>query len=159
PATTPAPTCPLGEGPPSAGVPVPEIGEIASGRDHVLRATITVEDEIRAFWMPPANPADPFSKIPHLLCSEGQSMRYFAGAPTGGKRVWPSVKGIPGPGPTLRARVGDTVQIILLNHVDAKNFPNTLDLAEQGKSAGCDVSSTLIGAPGEEQRQQIYPSS
>src|SRR5262249_55394917 len=104
PATTPAPTCPLGEGPPSAAGPGPEIREGASGRDQVLGATIPVEDEIRAFWTPRANPADPFSKIPHLLCSEGQSMRYFAGAPTGGKRVWPSVKGIPGPGPTLRAR-------------------------------------------------------
>ena len=85
-------------------------------------------------------------------------MRYFAGSPTDGARVWPKTKGIPGPGPTLRARVGDTVQIILLNHVDVKNFPNTLDLAEQGKSTGCDVSSTLIGNPGEEQRQQVYPS-
>ena len=151
-------TCPPGGGPPASGGALPEIGEIARGSDGVLRATITVEDEIRAFWMPPANPADPFGSIPPPLCSENQAMRFFAGAPTGGGRVWPKAKGIPGPGPTLRARVGDTVQIILLNHVDTRNFPNTLDLAEQGKSEGCDVSNTLAGAPGQEQRQQVYPT-
>jgi FtsP/CotA-like multicopper oxidase with cupredoxin domain len=150
------PTCPPSAGTPKAGATLPVIGEIGSGPDGVLRATITVEDEIRAVWTPQANPADP-TKPPDYICREGQSMRYFAGGPTGGKRVWPVAKGIPGPGPTLRARVGDTVQIILLNHVDVKNFPTTLDLAEQGKSTGCDVSTTLVGDPGQENRQQVYP--
>src|SRR5436190_16426244 len=85
-------------------------------------------------------------------------MRYFAGGPTGGRRVWPIAKGVPAPAPTLRARVGDHVEITLLNHVDVKNFHDTLDLAEQGKSDGCDISNTLAGAPGEHERQEVYPT-
>jgi FtsP/CotA-like multicopper oxidase with cupredoxin domain len=151
------PTCPAGGGIPQAGAALPDIGEISSGSDRVLRATITVEDEIRAVWtaMPNTLDADQFNKS---TCREGYAMRYFAGAPTGGKRAWPVLKGVPGPGPTLRARVGDTVQIILLNHVDVKNFPASLDLAEQGKSTGCDSSATLVGDPGQENRQQMYPA-
>src|SRR3954462_5716905 len=108
PAAAVGPTCPMTGGLPGAGAALPEIGEIASGPDRLLKATITVEDDIRAVWLPAANPADPFTAPAPLLCSESQPMRYFAGAPTGGKRVWPTVKGAPGPGPTLRARIGDT---------------------------------------------------
>jgi FtsP/CotA-like multicopper oxidase with cupredoxin domain len=161
PAESPEPaatTCPAVDGIPEMGSPLPEIAEIVSDPDRVLRATITVADEIRSLWMATNNPTNPFQLAP-AVCREGHAMRYFAGAPTGGKQVWPVAKGIPAPGPTLRARVGDTVQIILLNHVDVKNFPNTLDLAEQGKSTGCDVSTTLLGEPGQEQRQQVYPMS
>jgi FtsP/CotA-like multicopper oxidase with cupredoxin domain len=149
-------TCPaVGGAPPAVGA-LPRIAEIASGADRVLRATITVADEIRAVWLPQPNPAP--GQPPKQLCLEGQPMRFFAGAPTGGKRVWPMQQAVPGPGPTLRARVGDTVQVILLNQVDTKNFPETLDLAEQGKSDGCDASTTLTGSPGDEQRQQVYPN-
>ncbi|MEO8592713.1 MAG: multicopper oxidase domain-containing protein [Candidatus Solibacter sp.] len=151
-----AATCPARGGVPEIGGTLPEIAEIASGPDRVLRATITVDDEVRSVWMFRNNPENPFQLNPPV-CREGHPMRYFAGAPTGGKRVWPVAKGVPAPGPTLRARVGDTVQITLLNHVDAKSFPNTLDLAEQGKSTGCDVSTTLLGDPGQEERQQVYP--
>jgi FtsP/CotA-like multicopper oxidase with cupredoxin domain len=151
------PTCPAAGGAPETGAALPEIAEISSGPDHVLRATITVEDEIRAVWLPQVNPPDPL-KVPPLICREGYAMRYFSGAPTGGRRVWPVTHGVPGPGPTLRARIGDTVQITLINQVDVKNFPNTLDLAEQGKSTGCDVSTTLIGDPGQENRRQVYPN-
>jgi FtsP/CotA-like multicopper oxidase with cupredoxin domain len=161
--TVPAPApsvppemCPAGEGGVPIGGPLPEIGEVTSGSDRVLRATITVEDEIRSVWMPRNNPPNPF-ELTAPLCREGHAMRYFAGAETGGTRVQPTLKGVPSPGPTLRARVGDTVQIILVNHVDVKNFPNTLDLAEQGKSTGCDVSTTLVGEPGQQARQQVYP--
>jgi FtsP/CotA-like multicopper oxidase with cupredoxin domain len=152
-----APACPAGVGTPQSGGALPEIGEIVSGQDRVLRATVTVEDEVRAVWTAMPNTVDD-QQFNKSTCREGYPMRYFAGANTGGKRVWPAVKGVPGPGPTLRARVGDTVQIVLLNHVDVKNFPNTLDLAEQGKSAGCDSSTTLVGDPGQESRQQIYPA-
>jgi hypothetical protein len=37
--------------------------------------------------------------------------------------------------------VGDTIQITLLNHVDTKNFPNTLDVAEHGQA--CDQNTTF----------------
>jgi FtsP/CotA-like multicopper oxidase with cupredoxin domain len=153
-----APTCPAGpHGVAQFGGDLLSIGEIRSGPDKVLRATITASDENRSLWIAQPNTLDK-QGYNVTTCRENEAMRFFAGAPSGGKKVWPVAKGLPGPGPTLRARIGDTVQITLLNHVDVKNFPNTLDLAEQGKSAGCDVSSTLIGPAGNQSRREVYPN-
>lgn len=67
-----------------------------------------------------------------------QQLRYFEGwSILEPRRDWPA-NGDPLPGPTLRARVGDLVQLTFLNQVDVSNFPNTLDQAEQGKTDGCD---------------------
>lgn len=87
------------------------------------------------------------------VCKSGQ-MRYFSAYDkTNPGTVWPEsfpeTKGGPAPGPTLRCRVGDTVQITLLNHVNPDNFPRTsdvsevepLDAAERGET--CDVAKTL----------------
>lgn len=154
--TAPAEDVPVCEGRPLAGAPLPPIGEIRRGEDGVLRATIVVDDELRALWAPQPNTrSSPGFRTP--ACREKQAMRFFAGGPTGGPRTWPAAKGTPSPAPTLRARVGDQVQITLLNHVDVKNFPDSLDLAERGLSTGCDSSSTLAGAPGRRSRQEVYP--
>jgi FtsP/CotA-like multicopper oxidase with cupredoxin domain len=144
-------------GTPVSGAPLPTIGEIVRGNDGVLRATVTVDDENKWAWMPKANQADSGGYAVPFCPNTAQRMRFFSGAVTGGNQVWPTAKGVPTAGPTLRARVGDLVNITLLNHVDVKNFPDTLDLAEQGKSAGCDVSTTLTGPIGSQTRQQIYP--
>lgn len=82
-------------------------------------------------------------------CNSGQ-MRYFSGYDrTNPGQVWPNsfpnMIGGPTPGPTFRARVGDTVQITLLNQVDVSKFGNTLDVAETG--GGCDVAKS-VGADG-----------
>ncbi|HEX8411403.1 MAG TPA: multicopper oxidase domain-containing protein [Thermoanaerobaculia bacterium] len=45
----------------------------------------------------------------------------------------------PMPGPTLRARVGDLVQLTFLNQVDPNVFPYSIDQGE--KSFGCDQTS------------------
>lgn len=45
----------------------------------------------------------------------------------------------PMPGPTLRARVGDLVQLTFLNQVDTGPFGDSIDRAERGQ--GCDESS------------------
>lgn len=138
------------------GAPLQAIGEIRRGSDGVLRATISVEDELRSVWAPKPNSiTTPGFRA--LGCREKQAMRYFAGGPAGGPRVWPVVKGAPGPAPTLRARVGDQVHITLLNHVDVNHFPDSLDLAERGKSTGCDSSTTLTGPQGRMGRQAVYP--
>jgi hypothetical protein len=74
-------------------------------------------------------------------------MRYISGydasvtLPLIRQRVWPFTHGVPAPGPTLRARVGDRVQITLLNHVNVKNFPGTLDVAEHGDN--CDQNKSV----------------
>ena len=45
----------------------------------------------------------------------------------------------PMPGPTLRARVGDIVELTFLNQIDANVFGDSIDRGEHGK--GCDQSS------------------
>ena len=74
------------------------------------------------------------------VCQSGQ-MRYFAASLPNGPQIWPPKTGNPSPGPTLRARVGDTVEITLLNQVDVTAFGNSLDTGEQGN--GCDVATSV----------------
>src|SRR5687767_7700467 len=60
------------------------------------------------------------------------------------------------PGPTLRARVGDLVQLTFLNQINQSNFPNSLDQDEQGKTDGCDSAfSTTVNDPSK--TAQFYP--
>src|SRR5205814_11975 len=73
------------------------------------------------------------------VCQTGQ-MRYMAGSLPNGPQIWPPKNGNPAPGPTIRARVGDTVEITLLNQVDVTAFGNSLDTGEQGD--GCDVATS-----------------
>lgn len=51
----------------------------------------------------------------------------------------------PVPGPTLRARVGDIVQLTFLNHIDPGNFGDSIDRGERGE--GCDASSAPYPGP------------
>lgn len=74
-----------------------------------------------------------------------------------GTLVWPpppSGSGFPSPlpAPTLRARVGDRVEITLLNHVDVEAFPKgALDNAEKGEAGGCQQVPKASGG-------EIYPA-
>jgi len=132
--------------------------EISRGADGILRATIAVMGEPRSVWQAQANTATSNGfAIP--ACRTNQDMRYFAGYTADGAKVWPKMMGVPGPGPTLRARVGDTVQITLLNQVDPKEFALTLDVATEGGGHGCDTANTTIIDPATNvaRNQQIYP--
>jgi FtsP/CotA-like multicopper oxidase with cupredoxin domain len=119
------------------GQPLQTVMEITSSTTtRVLQAILKILDENKTFWAPPTDGSA------GCVSNSGQ-MRYIAGYdPATPTRVWPTTKGVPNPGPTLRARVGDRVQITLLNHVNVKNFPNTLDVAERGISA-CDTSKSV----------------
>ena len=106
---------------------VPEIVRTAGsgpGQPGRLQGTIILTDEQRSL-------AGGTGGTP---CNYPQ-LRYFKGVDT--TPPWTST-GDPLPGPTLRARVGDLVQIAFLNQVDVRKFPNTLDQDLQGKTAGCD---------------------
>ena len=46
----------------------------------------------------------------------------------------------PLPGPTLRARVGDTVELTFLNQINVANFNYSIDVAEGRPGGGCDVN-------------------
>jgi len=110
----------------------PKIGEISSSGGR-LRAVITIKNADR--MMPGDSGA-----------FERKTMvRYFEGKDASGNVVWPpqTPAGMvppPLPGPTLRAQVGDQVEITFLNHVRVDEFAGSLDKAEEGDPLGCDGS-------------------
>lgn len=116
------------------------IGEITrDAANRRLRGTITIRSGQRVI---------PGATRPTM-------MRYLEGKDAAGNVVWPPAPsgGTPPPavpGPTLRARVGDQVELTFLNHVDVSQFGASLDRAEQGLSEGCDVVTSATGA-------NVYP--
>lgn len=115
-------------------VPLRTIGQIRTQGGR-LRGVITIN---HADLLLPADPT---------LGTRARTltMRYLHGKDATGATVWPPA--VPAgetrpvlPGPTLRARVGDRVELSFFNHVDASLFEDTLDRAEdgQGQGQGCD---------------------
>ncbi len=106
-------------------------GEITSV-GTTLRSVLVVQDEKRTV---PGIPGKSFV----LRAYEGYS----------GNRIDPTKRvtkpGVYGPGPTFRAKVGDTIQIALLNHINPQVFPET-------PNGACDKSMNATG-------QEIYPDS
>jgi len=114
-------------------VPIPEIKH----SNGTLQAVIISADQSRNLWpisgAPPCNPT---------------TMRYYWGYPQSQGSAWWAnwlkTNSIgaqePIPGPTLRARVGDQIQILFLNQINPLDFSNSQDLAQ------CDISSN--GYPG-----------
>ena len=107
-------------------ITIPEI----RSENGLLRGEITITSGNRNLWGSASNPR----------CAP-QALRYF----TGRNLLKPGpddpafAKDEPIPGPTLRARVGDLIQIKLLNHLDTQAFPNSLDQdANPGNTTGCD---------------------
>ena len=116
-----------------AGQALAEIAEIAkTTANGPVQGVIKILNENKTYIG--ASKATPGTTAPQT----GQ-MRYFAGSLPGGPDIWPPKNGSPAPGPTIRARVGDTVQITLLNQVDVAAFGDSLDAGEQ--TGSCDVST------------------
>ena len=111
-------------------------------QQHILHGTIILSDEKRSL----AGSAD------GTTCNF-QQLRLFKGFTTGHPEPWPATGDIL-PGPTLRARIGDLIELTFMNEVNPKNFPNTLDQGEEGKTPGCDIS-TATSQGG--QSVQVYP--
>ena len=133
----------------AAGVPgntffkVPEI----TSKDHKLRGTLILSDEQQ--WMAGRVPSTAPSDTSRSQCTP-QFVRTFrelgatstkASVPSGPFKNFPYA--LPRPGPTLRARVGDLVQLTFLNQIDPGDFSNSID---QGERGGCD--ETTAGYPG-----------
>jgi len=124
---------------------VPEIKSDPS--THILKATVILSDEQRALAG--------VSTAGTPICNF-QQLRLFEGYPTGHPQPWPKTGDIL-PGPTLRARVGDLVELTFLNHVNPKNFPNTLDQADVGNTPGCDIATFITGPANGKISVQGYP--
>lgn len=124
------------------GQPLVTIMEIPAkspqpGAPGVLQAVIRILNEKKEYLAASRTAGQ-------TVCNNGQ-MRYFSGYDkTNPSKVWPEsypeMKGGPAPGPTLRCRVGDTVQLTLLNQVKVSDFGKSLDVAESGGT--CDTSIT-----------------
>jgi FtsP/CotA-like multicopper oxidase with cupredoxin domain len=117
------PICPAGQA-------LQDIMEIKSN-GTTLNAVIKVLSE--------ANRAYPTSS------GHGEApMRYLSGYDVNDpSKVWPPKLGVVNPGPTLRARVGDRVQITLLNQVNVSDFPASgMDVAEKGQ--GCQSTTMAV---------------
>ena len=141
--------------PPTQFIPCPDprqplvrVPEIVS-QNGVLRGTIVLSDEGQRMDLN----LDPTRCVP-------QFVRKFRGAdavlPDYPGAVPPGYPGYvppsplsqfpdPMPGPTLRARVGDIVQLTLLNHVDPGNYGDSIDRGERDE--GCDQSSVPYPGP------------
>lgn len=134
-------------------VTIPEISIPKAERDkgvNILKAVVITADEQRNLWLPNGN----------APCSP-QYLRYFMGYPAGASPDWwnQKINNLPPPlptdpafhepipGPTLRARVGDLVEITFLNYINPQDFGNSVDRGEKG--LGCDevVGSTPPASP------------
>ncbi|HWS89948.1 MAG TPA: multicopper oxidase domain-containing protein [Pyrinomonadaceae bacterium] len=107
-----------------------------AAQNNILRGTIVLGDEQQAipFRLPPqSKPGDPGS----IVRCQPQYVRTLRGvgavpappAPTG---QFPN----PMPGPTLRARVGDIINLTFINQINPGHFGRSIDNGEKG--FGCD---------------------
>jgi FtsP/CotA-like multicopper oxidase with cupredoxin domain len=114
-----------------SGTPFIPIGEITSGETGKLQAVIKAVNGKRK-----------------IAGTSAQMMRYFEGYnPADPNQKWPLDPSAAGPGPTLRAKVGDVVNITFLNQVKVQDFGGTLDSGEEGRGLGCD-QTTKVNADG-----------
>ncbi len=144
---TTAPDC-------SPGRDLITIPEVKRGENAKLSAVLMLSDEYRGMWG-------------GNRCL-WQHLRYFKGwdAAANPPPTWPS-NGEPVPGPTLRARIGDLIQISFMNQIDTKNFPTSLDQGDQGKTTlpadvgetpgGCDEAFGTATVEGKTVKVNIYP--
>lgn len=110
-------------------------GEIVRGDDAILRATVRLQEHTRQTLYY----ADGiFQCEPHLF----RTYHGYRGFSLAEKDQVTNPK-VASPGPTFRCHLGDTVDIIFLNRIDLKQFPETGFTSTGG---GCDVS-TQNGKP------------
>jgi len=122
-------------------LPIPELTSDKEGKE--LKAVLMLSDEDRNMWVRKPGPA--------TTPTQGRCLRQRLRYLTGWKVAdWnappdrpPSIQALtdPIPGPTLRARIGDLIQISFSNQVDTKNFPTSLDKGD------CDVATGTLQVP------------
>jgi FtsP/CotA-like multicopper oxidase with cupredoxin domain len=118
---------------PEHGQPLLKIKELTRNESNKkLEGVMEVTDEDRIVWFPGVNGSPEY-------CTE-QHLRYFDAYNTGQTPpVSPKEPVEPLPGPTLRARVGDLVQISFFNEVNLANFPNS----QYFDRDGCDETAGI----------------
>jgi FtsP/CotA-like multicopper oxidase with cupredoxin domain len=102
-------------------------------QNGTLRGTIVLSDEqeMMPFRQPPqSKPGDPGS----LTKCQPQYVRILRASPAPAPN--PDAAPNPMPGPTLRARVGDMIQLTFINQINPGHFTRSMDNGETG--VGCD---------------------
>jgi FtsP/CotA-like multicopper oxidase with cupredoxin domain len=127
------------------------IPELVS-KDGKLRGTLVVkaQQESIATRVPPSAPtaASTFECYPQWVrVMTGDGALPAAPVTPEGSYSFPL------PGPTLRVRVGELVQLTLLNQIDANKFPNSIDRGDAAQG-GCDQTSVY---PGTTPQNDTYP--
>jgi FtsP/CotA-like multicopper oxidase with cupredoxin domain len=146
---------------------LPRIPELISA-DGKLRATVVLTDETqRMTFRDPANnrQGDTIDGKPKSLtrCAP-QHVRSFKGI--NAVPPYPAVPagGIPDPmpGPTLRAKVGDIIELTFLNQVNPANFTDSIDRGDLNTGTGCDeanVGQAKVGYPGGDRYPNCFHGS
>ena len=118
---------------------LPTIPELVSSGGK-LRATILLTDEQQriTFKTPPnAPPSDG-----NVIKCAPQYVRVFKGVGAMPPLPRPTADyPDPMPGPTLRARVGDLVELTFLNQINPADFGDSIDRGDTDTGSGCDESS------------------
>ena len=163
PAASPVNPCPTALMPGQPLIPVPVIGA-GSGK---LQGTLILGDEQEwmTFRVPTTPPPGKRSQcIPqHVrIFREFGATSTMASSPYGTYATDPHTKAavqyaLPRPGPTLRARVGDLVQLTFINQINPANFPYSIDRGETGVGGGCDETSG--GYPGSDKYPDCFHGS
>jgi FtsP/CotA-like multicopper oxidase with cupredoxin domain len=137
----------------SALPPIPELIS-EGGKLHGTILLISQEQRM-TFRQPPGN--NQGNTANKTKCAP-QYVRVFEGVgalpalPVVPKGGYPD----PMPGPTLRARVGDIVELTFLNQVDPGDFGDSVDRGDFKTGTGCDETS--IGYPGTDPKGDKYPN-
>lgn len=96
--------------------------------------------------------------VPTKTGNQQRMLRYFSGYnTTNPNEKWPTTPSAVSPGPTFRCEIGDSVQITLLNQVNAGAFQGSLYSGEKGTATGCD-EVTKVG-PTNPTDTNFYPSN
>src|ERR1044072_7285981 len=167
-AQTPTPT-PFGQCPPSManGQPFFWVPEIAAVNGK-LRGTVMLGDEER--WITNRIPISAPTDQSQSQCFP-QFVRFFWGLNTvqyvmnnGVVSAVPYAPkpvdagyALPQPGPTLRARVGNLVQLAFINQINPNDFGDSIDRGETGRGGGCDETSA--GYPGGDKYPDCFHGS
>src|SRR4051812_19053350 len=122
---------------------IPEL--VRNDQTKVLRGTMLLTDEQRRLiFRSPGQPATQAGQPGTFFDCQPQRVRAFVGIDAVPK-VPPSPGGIidPVPGPTLRARLGDIIELTFLNQIDPNRFPYSMDQGEKAGTSGigCDTSN------------------
>ncbi len=118
------------------------------------------EDEWMTFRVPPGAPPGLRNQcVPqHVrIFREWGAKPTLARAPYGDYAKPKMQFALPRPGPTLRARVGDLVQLTFINQINPLNFPYSIDRGETGQGGGCDESNA--GYPGADKFPDCFHGS